>query len=145
MSRTAAYQALLALGVSLPPPGPPGTVWGDTGRRWKDYNTAQLPCLWQLEIDMDYGSANHGQLAKRKQQVYWAVVHNIGKDQESVPADATADFLDAMDAKVINPKIGPLTLGGNCYAAYVQGTLRRYPGDTDGIEIIIVPLIVEFP
>jgi hypothetical protein len=144
MSRNAAFAALLALGVSLTPPGG-GVRMGRHGRRWKDYTKAQLPALWQLETDIDYSSANHGQLTKRKQQVYWAVVHNVGKDQAAIPASATADFLDAVDAKFINPKIGPQTLNGNCYAAYIDGTVRRYPGDQDGIEIIMIPIIVEFP
>lgn len=145
-SRKPAFEALLALGAGLTPPGKttPGD-WGEPPqRRWKDYSTAQLPCLWQLETDIDYKS-EHGRLTKRKQQVYWAVVHNVGADQSALPADATAIFLDDVDAALINPKVGMQTLGGNCYAAYVQGTIRRYPGDQDGIEIVVIPIIVELP
>lgn len=146
MSRNAAFDALLALGTALTPPG--GTTaadWGDTGRKWKDYTQAQLPALWQIEKDTDYSSANHGQLTKRKVQVFWAVVHNVGADQASVPAVATSDFLDAVDARFINPNIGPINLNGNAFAAYINGTVQRYGGDADGIEIIIIPIVVEFP
>lgn len=143
MSRETAFDALLALGAALTAPG--GGTWGDIGRRWKDYTKAPLPALWQLEGDVDYTSANHGQLTKRKAQVHWAIVHNVGKDQSAVPSSATQDFLDAVDAKFINPKIGPITLNGQVYAAYIQGTVRRYAGDQDGIEIVVIPIIVEFP
>jgi hypothetical protein len=146
MSRNQAYDALLALADQIVPPGQttPGS-WGEKDRKWKDYTQAQFPALWQLETDMDYSSVSHGQMTKRKQQVYWAVIHNTGTDQANTPSKTTADFLDAVDARFINPKIGPITLNGLVYAVYIDGTIRRYPGDQDGIEIIIIPLIVEFP
>jgi hypothetical protein len=143
MSRNAAFDALLALGLTLPPPGPGGTVWGDSGRRWKDYTATQLPALWQIELDIDYGSML-GQANKREQQVWWSVVHAVGKDQNAVPAAASADFLDALDGKMCNP-VHRQSLGGLVYAAFVKGAIRRFPGDGDGIEILQVPITVLLP
>lgn len=146
MSRNGAFDALLALGKTLTPPGgATANDWGDTDRKWHDYTAAQLPALWQIETDTDYPKSDHGRLSKRLASVYWAIVHSVGADQSATPSKAAADFLDRVDAAFINPKIGPQTLNGNCYAAYIQGTIRRYFGDTDGIEIIAIPIIVEFP
>jgi hypothetical protein len=144
MSRNQAFNNLLALGLTLIPPGGTApTDWGDSDRKWKDYTKVKLPALWQIELDTEYTS-RLGQLAKREQQVWWSIVHNVGKDQAKVPAEATADFLDRAEALLCNP-IHRQSLGGLVYAAFIQGTVRRFPGDGDGIEILQVPITVLFP
>jgi hypothetical protein len=37
------------------------------------------------------------------------------------------------------------TLGGLVFACYIEGAIRRFSGDLDGIEMVIVPLIVLLP
>lgn len=144
MSRNASLDALFALGTGLTPPGGSSSAdWGCTGRRWQDYTKSPLPALWQIDRDTPYGKSDHGQLTKRKQQVFWVVVHNTGKDSAAVPSVATNDFMDRVDARLTN-QIHRQTLNGNCYAAYIDGSVQRYPGDADGIEIIVVPITIEF-
>jgi hypothetical protein len=141
--RNQIFDGLMTLGASIKP-GPGGADnWGETGRKLKDYTTAQLPALFQVEGDTDYRSML-GQAARRAQQVTWVMIHAKGADQAEVPATYSADWIDSVEAKLTQP-VNLQTLGGLVFACYIEGAIRRFSGDLDGIEMVIVPLIVLLP
>jgi hypothetical protein len=71
-------------------------------------------------------------------------VQSTGADQRVVPARYTADLKDAIDATLVNG-VHINTLGGRVFAAFIDGAVRRYAGDLDGIEMLVVPLMVILP
>jgi predicted DNA binding CopG/RHH family protein len=143
MSRNDAFAALLAIGAQIEP-GAPGSAWGEHGRKMKPPEKAQMPALFQIEGDSE-AESKLGQLIKRKQQVLWVIIQNTGKDQSVEPAINSADLIDRVEAKFGDKGLSYQTLSGNVYAAYIDGAIRRYPGDIDGIEMITVPISVLLP
>jgi hypothetical protein len=142
MSRNDAFDALLAIGQSIQPET--GKSWGETGRQMKTPEQALCPALFQVEGDCDTKS-KLGQLIQRREQVTWVIMLDYGKDQSVVPATRTQDLKDAIDAKFGDSGIGFQTLSGEVYAAYIEGAMRRFPGDLDGIELITVPIVLLMP
>jgi hypothetical protein len=141
-TRNDIFDALLTIGTGIPAAhGLP--AFGETGRKMGDPSTAQYPALWQIEGDEEYNSMD-GQLTRRKVQVTWVVVQSTGADQRVVPARYTADLKDAIDATLVNG-VHINTLGGRVFAAFIDGAVRRYAGDLDGIEMLVVPLMVILP
>lgn len=142
MSRNAAFDALLAFASQIQPPG--ATDWADKGRRTKLPDGVQYPALIQIEGDCDYQS-KLGQMRRREEQVTLLVYQNVGADQGVVPAVATQDFKDRVDAKFGDQGVRLEALGGLVFAAWINGAIRRYPGDLDGIELITIPVSVLLP
>ena len=146
MSRNDALDGLLALGAALPPGGA-GTSWGETGRKMKAPEDCQMPALLQVDGDTEV-TTKLGLLNKRVQQVTWVIYHNAGSDLAVEPARFTANLIDLIEA-TFNGHSGRgvtfETLGGNAYAAYIDGAIRRFAGDLDGIELITVPFSVLLP
>lgn len=143
MSRNAAFDALLSIGASVPPGGI-GSTWGETGRKLKLQDQAQMPALFQVEGDTETES-RLGQLRRRKLQVTWVIMHNAGADQAVEPSRYSQDLIDAIEAKLGPSGISYETAGGNVYAAYIDGATRRFMGDLDGIELITVPITLLLP
>lgn len=144
MSRNVAFDALLAIGASIPPGGG-ATTWAETGRRLKAETQAQKPALFQVDGDTTTES-RLGQLSIRKPQVHWVIMHDAGTDQSIEPSRYSADLVDAIEAKFnVDKGIKFETLGGNVYSAFIDGTIRRVPGDLDGTEWIIVPITLLIP
>jgi hypothetical protein len=142
MSRNDAFTALLAIGASIEPSS--GKQWAEKGRKMKAPENALCPALFQVEGDTEHES-RLGQLIKREQQVTWIIYLNYAKDQLVVPAEKTADLIDAIEAKFGDNGISYQGLGGTVYAAYIKGAIRRFNGDLDGLEIVTVPINILFP
>jgi hypothetical protein len=122
-------------------------AWSETGRRTKLPDGVQYPALIQIEGDCDYQS-KLGQLRRREEQVTLLVYHNVGADQASRlfrPFRDTQDFKDRVDAKFGDQGVRLETLGGLVFAAWINGAIRRYPGDLDGIELITIPISLLLP
>ena len=142
MSRNAVYDAVLALGQAVTPGGA-GTALGETGRRLKDPTQCQMPALFQVEPD-ERVKSHLGQMAKRELGVVWIIYHEAGKDQSATPARYTADLMDRVDAALAAP-VFRQSLGGQAYAAFIDGQIRKWEGDDDGITIITVPINILLP
>jgi hypothetical protein len=142
MSRNAIFDALLLFASQIEPPG--ASQWSETGRRTKLPDGVQFPALIQIEGDTDYQS-RLGQLRRREEQVTLLVYHNVGADQAAIPAAATQDFKDRVDAKFGDEGVRLETFGGLVFAAWINGAIRRYPGDLDGIELITIPISLLLP
>lgn len=143
MSRNDIFNALLAIGQAIEPST--GNQWLDIGRQMKAPENAQCPALFQVEGDCDTNS-RLGQMNKRVEQVTWVIYLNYAKDQATIPAVATQDLKDAIEAKLGElPSGNPQTLGGLVYAAYIDGAIRRFPGDLDGLELLTVPIKLLLP
>lgn len=141
MSRNAIYNALLAIGNTIQPGGSP---WGEIGRKLKPVEKAQLPALFQLEPDEDHQS-KLGQMRRRELSAIWIIMHNFGKDQSNVPAAFTADVLDLVDAAFPDPGLAPQRLGGLVHACWIEGQIRKWEGDLDGLTILTVPIKILIP
>jgi hypothetical protein len=142
MNRNAIYDALVALGATLT-----GSSFGsiaDSGRRLKMWDKAPKPALYQVEPDELYRS-QAGQLTRRTLKATWVIYHQAGKDQASVPASVSADIMDAIDIALPEPVARRQTLGGLVYAAYIDGTVKKFEGDLDGQTIITVPITILVP
>jgi hypothetical protein len=146
MNRNAAFDALLAYGLGIDPPGEPGTQWGSSGRGFLDPTSSeiQFPALCQVEGDCEYQSSL-GQIRRREEQVTWIVFHKIAADQTKKPSPYTQDFKDRIDQKFGDQGIAIESLGGLAFAAFIKGALRRYPGDEDGLEMIAIPISIILP
>lgn len=142
MSRNDIFDAMLAIGQQIEP-GAPGSLWAETGRKMKVPEQAQMPALFQVEGDSEYQSML-GQAARRKEQVTWVIMHNAGADQSVEPARYSQDLKDRIEAKLTQP-VNIQTLGGRVFAAYIEGAIRRFPGDLDGTELITVPISILLP
>jgi hypothetical protein len=142
MSRKIIFQALLNFASEIAPPG--GGDWAETGQRTRLPDNVQMPALILVPGDCDY-SSSLGQLRKRKEQATLLIYHNAGADQEAIPSDASQDFKDSLDAKFGDKGVHLETLGGLAFAAWIEGAVRRYPGDLDGIELITVPISIILP
>lgn len=142
MNRNLAFDALLAIGAGIQPS--PGQSWAETGRKMKAPEQAQMPALLQVEGDSETKS-KFGQLQQRKEQVLWVVYHNAGADQAVEPARYSQDLKDAIEAVFGDKGISFQTLGGQVYAAFIDGAIRRFPGDLDGIELITIPITLILP
>jgi hypothetical protein len=140
MSRNQIYDALLALGSAVQPAG---SAWGETGRKLKTSDKAQMPALFQVEPDEDHQS-KLGQMKRRELSVIWIIMHTNGKDQGNVPARFTADLLDLIDA-AFPDRPNVQRLGGLVHAAWIEGQIRKWEGDTDGITILTVPIKLLLP
>lgn len=146
MSRNAIFDALLAFGVMIDPPGEPTTDWADAARVFKDPTSSQIqyPAIYQVEGDCDYQS-QLGQLRRREEQVTWVIFHNLGADQSVVPGRYTQDYKDRLDAKFGDTGVRLEALGGIVFAVWIKGAVRRYRGEVDGIEMITVPISLILP
>ena len=142
MTTNAIYDALLALGASISTASTGPIV--ESGRRLKLFDKAQKPALYQVEPD-DNVASKLGQIGRRTLNVTWVIYHNIGKDQSTEPARATADLVDAVLACFQRPGGFIQTLGGLVTAAYVNGKIRKFEGDLDGQTIITVPIDILVP
>lgn len=142
MTRNAVFDALLAIGAAVEPAGT-GTTWGESGRKLKSVDKAIMPALFQVEPDENFES-RLGQMSKRKLSAIWIIMHNFGKDQSVVPAEKTADMLDQIDAALGAP-VHRQSLGGGAYAAFIDGQIRKWEGDLDGITILTVPISILLP
>jgi hypothetical protein len=142
MSRNDAFDALLAIGAAIEPSA--GQQWAETGRKMKSPDAVQKPALLQVEGDSQTES-RLGQLQRRKEQVAWVIYQNAGADQAVEPARFSQDLKDAIEAVFTPAGISFETLGGRVYSAYIDGAIRRYPGDLDGVELIIVPITLLLP
>lgn len=140
MSRNAIYNALLAIGQGITPGG---AAWGETGRRLKDPTQATMPALFQVE-PAETVSSHLGQMVKRELGAIWIIYHEAGKDQAAVPNSYSADLMDALELALSG---GPhrQSLGGTAYAAFIDGQVRKWEGDDDGITIITVPIKIVLP
>jgi hypothetical protein len=143
MSRNVIFDALLAFGEKIAPPGG-ASAWAETGRRLKDPTQARMPALFQCEGDDEYQS-QLGQMRRRELQVTWVVYQNAGADQGAIPSEASQDFKDALDAAFSDRGVMLETLGGLTFAAFIKGAVRRFSGDFDGIELITVPISIILP
>lgn len=143
MSSNDALNSLLAIGAAIEPAGA-GSAWGETGRKMKPPEKCQAPALIQIEGDREWQS-RLGQLQKRKQQVNWLIIQNSGKDQSVAPAINSFDLIDKIEATFGDKGISFQSLGGRVYAAYIEGAIRRFPGDIDGLELIIIPISLLIP
>ena len=142
MSRNAIYDALLAIGAAV---APGGVAWGETGRRMKDPGQTQMPALFQVENE-EHAESQLGRLARRKLQVTWVIYHNTGADQTVAPARFTADAIDALLAALgPTPAGDQLTLSGQVFAAHVHGSIKRFAGDLDGVELVTIPITILLP
>ena len=140
MSRNGVFDALLARGQAVLPGGNP---WGETGRRLKDPTQCTMPALFQVE-PMEKFHSSLGRMPKRELSVVWIIYHEAGKDQSVAPASYTADLMDAVEAAMAAP-VNMVSLNGQAYAAYIDGQIRKWEGDDDGITIITVPITVVLP
>ena len=140
MSRNTALDALLALGTAIVLPS---GAWGETGRRVKSPDQCQMPALFQADTETQTHSAL-GQIVRRKIAVTWVIYHSAGADQSIAPSVFGADLVDALEAKLAAP-VNLLSLTGAVYAAFIDGAIRRFPGDLDGVEIITVPITLLLP
>ena len=142
MSRNAIYDALLAIGTAI---APGGVAWGETGRRMKDPGQAQMPALFQVESE-EHVDSQLGRLARRKLHVTWVIYHNTGADLTVAPARFTADAIDAILLALGPTAAGDrLSLTGQAYAAFVEGSIKRFAGDLDGIELVTIPITILLP
>lgn len=141
MSRNQIFNALLAIGATIQPGG---TAWGEHGRKLKTVEKAQLPALFQVEPDENFAS-RQGQMIKRELSAVWIVMHNFGKDQSNTGAEFTADLLDLIDAKFPDPGLTPQRLGGLVRACWIEGQIRKWEGDLDGLTILTVPIKILIP
>jgi len=142
MSRNEAFDALLAIAQQIEPVA--GTPWGETGRKMKAPEQSQMPALFQVEGDCEHES-RLGQMIRRKEQVTWVILHDFGKDQARTPAQYSQDIKDSIEAKFGDRGISYQSLSGLVYAVYIEGAIRRFPGDLDGTEMITVPLSLLLP
>lgn len=142
MSRNQIFDSLLALGRQIEPDGP-GSEWAESGRRMKTPDKCQMPCLLQVEGDSEFQS-KLGQMPRRKAQVLWVVYQDAGKDQSVDPTVKTQDLIDLIEAQFAAP-VNIQGLGGLVFAAFLDGAIRRYPGDLDGIEMITFPISILLP
>lgn len=142
MSRNAIYGALLALGQSIEPAGA-GTAWGESGRRLKSIDQAIKPALFQIEPKENFQS-RLGQMPKRQFGALWIIYHEAGKDQAAIPAEYSSNLIDAIEAKLAAP-VNRQALGGEAYAAFIDGEIQKYEGDDDGLSLIIVPISILVP
>lgn len=143
MSSNDALNSLLAIGASIEPGGP-GSSWGEYGRKMKPPEKCQLPALIQIDGDREWQS-KLGQLQRRKQQCTWVIMQSLGKDQSIIPAEGSFDLIDLIEAKFGDKGIAFESLGGKVYAAFIDGTIRRFAGDIDGIEMITIPISLLIP
>lgn len=141
MSRNAIYNALMALvsGVQVN-----GSGWGETGRRLKTPDQCQLPALFQVEPLETFHSMN-GLIKKRTFDVMWFVYHSAGADQSAVPTSYSADLMDALEAAIGPSDVYRQTLAGTAYAAFIDGAVKKWEGDLDGITIMMIPVKVIVP
>ena len=142
MSRNAIYDALMAVGAAIVPSY--GVSWGETGRRCKTPDQSQMPALFQVELEEKVDTNLLGQVGRHKLEVLWVIYQSSGTDQTTVPAKFSADAIDNIVA-AFSSNVGRQTLGGLAYAAYVNGSIKRFMGDVDGIEIITVPITILVP
>lgn len=142
MSRNAIFNSLLAIGQAVLPYGP-GSQWGEAGRKLKTPDKALLPALFQVEPDETYES-RLGQMQKRQFSALWFIMHGAGKDQSKIPAETTSNILDQIDAALAAP-VHRQALGGQVYAAFIDGQIRKWEGDLDGLTIIMVPIRILLP
>lgn len=142
MSRNTAFNGLLEIARTIQPS--PGQQWKETGRKMKAPENAQCPALFQVEGDCEVQS-RLGQMIRRKEQALWVIYLNYSKDQTVVPAEKSQDLKDAIEAKFGDNGISFQTLSGTVYAAYIEGAIRRFPGDTDGLELLTVPITLLLP
>lgn len=140
MSRNDIYDALLAIGSAIQPAGQP---WGETGRKLKTTDRAKMPALFQVEPDEDHQS-KLGQMKRRELSAIWIIMHNFGKDQSNIPARFTSDLLDLIDAAFPDRPVLQ-RLGGLVHAAWIEGQIRKWEGDTDGLTILTVPIKLLIP
>lgn len=140
MSRNGIFNGLLELGAEIEPGGQP---WGEYGRRLKSPDQSQMPALFQVEPMESYQS-RLGQMAKRQLSAMWIIYHSAGKDQAIAPAQFSSDLLDLIDAKLAAP-IHRQSLDGQVYAAFIDGEIKKWEGDDDGLSIIAIPISILLP
>lgn len=142
MSRNSIFDALLALGAAILPLGP-GSAWGAASRRLGDPHKGPKPALYQVEFAEKIES-RLGQMPKRQLSVMWIIYHDAGKDQAAIPAATSANLIDAIEAKLSAP-VHRQSLSGQVYAAFIDGEIRKWEGDDDGLSIITVPITILLP
>jgi hypothetical protein len=142
MSRNAIFNSLLALGTAIEPLGP-GSTWGETGRRLKTPDKCVHPALFQAEPDETFES-KLGQMQKRQLSAVWFIYHSAGKDQSAIPAETTSTLIDQIDAK-LQANVHRQSLGGSVYAAFIDGQIRKWEGDLDGLTILMIPIRILLP
>lgn len=143
MSRKAIFTALLALAQNVT--WGAGEVFDETSRRFKMWDKAPARALYQVELDEEIRSQD-GQLDRTTLRANWVIYHRAGKDQSAVPADTTAEILDAI-ASAIHPTLpgARQTLGGLAYRVFISGKIIKAEGDLDGQTMIVVPITILVP
>lgn len=141
MSRNAIYNALLAIGAAVVVDG---VAWGESGRRLKTPDQSQLPALFQVEPQETHQSMA-GLAAKRTFDVMWFIYHNTGADQSAVPTSYSADIIDAIETALSSVPGVRQDLGGQTFAAFIDGQIKKWEGDLDGITIMMIPIKVVAP
>lgn len=104
-----------------------------------------MPALFQVEWEEKIDTQMLGQIGRHKLEVLWVIYQNTGADQATVPAKFSADAIDAIVAALGTQSGNRQTLGGLAYAAYVNGSIRRFMGDVNGIEIVTIPITILIP
>lgn len=143
MSRNAIFNALVNVAAGIQLNG--SAAFAETSRRLKSPEMAQMPALFQVEPQETIQTAD-GRLRKRSIEVMWFVYHSAGADQSAVPASTSADLFDAIEAALApNPGVEYQTLGGLVFAAFINGQVRKWDGDLDGITIMLIPIKLILP
>jgi hypothetical protein len=83
-------------------------------------------------------------MQKRQFSAMWFIYHSAGKNQAKIPAETTSDLMDQIDAK-LQANVHRQSLGGLVYAAFIDGQVRKWEGDLDGLTIIMIPIRILLP
>jgi hypothetical protein len=119
-------------------------------RFWDEVSADQKPALFLQDYAEEH--TRNRALVPAQRTIMCACVIYIAKgmDQSSVPIDLLNDLIDAIDPvsggvlKPDNIPAGRQTLGGLVYDCYIEGSVKKIPGDLDGQGMAEIPIKIIF-
>jgi len=129
-----------------------GLSWSEgaiafASRRVKTFDDLPAqPALCQAETDETMTQVT-SQQATTTLGASWLIYHQVGKDDDAIPAQTTNAILAAVRAAFVDPSEPSYaqTLGGLVHKCWIEGRIQKFQGDLDGQTLIVVPIKILVP
>lgn len=121
-------------------------------RSWEDVSSAAKPALYLLAYSEEHVRAKLPTPAQRVLmfEVLIFIASGLSQSESVIPSTTLNTIIDAIDpvsGGVLTPddtSQNRQTLGGLVYDCYIEGTIKKVPGDIDGQGMAVIPIKIIF-
>lgn len=113
---------------------------------WINVPAELQPALYMVDHTENSLPSLRGVAPKREWDVTLFIYATVPEVPGVFGSKILNDLLDAVDVAIMpSPASGVLTLGGLTYRVWVEGPVRKDPGDLDGQAVALYPIKIRPP